>query len=58
MKHFDKIFKDASVLKIRSDGRKSIDPNIYDGSGGVIFALYKYVQNCKQMAGETRGLKL
>ena len=47
LKHFDKEFKNISVLRYRSDGKKSIDPNIYDGSGGVIYGLYKHVQNLK-----------
>ncbi len=35
-------FATVSQLKIRSDGESSQDTNMYDGSGGVVFGLWKY----------------
>ena len=35
-------FSEAVSNRVRSDGSKFTDPSMYDGSGGVAFALYKY----------------
>jgi hypothetical protein len=35
-------FSEAVSHRVTADGHKFTDPSMYDGSGGVAFALYKY----------------
>ena len=36
-------YKQVSDRKVRSNGKQTIDPSMYTGSGGVLFGIYKFV---------------
>jgi hypothetical protein len=45
-----RIFTNRSCLesRIRSDGQKKVDTRMYSGSGGVLFALHRFILLLKQ----------
>jgi hypothetical protein len=45
--HLKEEFDRICIKKIFSDGREAIDPTIYDGSAGVLYAMLRHSNSVK-----------